>query len=216
MRKANIPEIINTLQNVSLPNADVTGKVATLKNRYDEPWRYYHNFEHPQEMFSIFLDNRSAMQHLGAVAWAIMYHDAIYDPTAEHGRNEELSALLAERELPGLVDDDTLSRTVHYIRETVSHSDNPSDSDLNLFMDIDLAILGSETSRYRRYAADVRREYAHVPDDLYTAGRIHVLQSLASSAISGGIYRTDMLASKYQAAAQANINGEIARLSASL
>ena len=34
----------------------------------------------------------------------------------------------------------------------------------HVLSDADLAILGASAERYAEYAADVRREYAHVPD----------------------------------------------------
>jgi predicted metal-dependent HD superfamily phosphohydrolase len=209
MEKASTKQIIDVLRSVSLDDADVENKVLALKSRYDEPWRHYHNFEHPLEMFAILLDNRSVVQNLGAVAWAVMYHDAIYDPTAQHGRNEELSAQLAEHELSGVVDSRVLDVTAHYIRETVGHTADANDSDLDLFMDIDLAILGSSPDRYKRYATDVRREYAHVADNIYAAGRTQVLRSLAGGALGGQIYRTEKLASVCQTQAKKNTEEEI-------
>ena len=53
----------------------------------------------------------------------------------------------------------------------------PADDDANgcVLSDADLAILAATPERYAEYAADVRREYAHVPDDLFRAGRAAVL-----------------------------------------
>lgn len=189
--------------------ADIPEQVALLRNRYDEPWRHYHNFEHPREMFETLLDHQGLVANMGTVAWAIMYHDAVYDPTATHGRNEELSARLAEHELPALTSATIASRVAHYTRETVHHTTGLEDSDLDFFMDIDLTILGSDPARYKRYTADVRKEYGHVPDNAYCLGRIAILESLANRVESQGLFKTHALAEIYEEQAQENITNEI-------
>ena len=47
-------------------------------------------------------------------------------------------------------------------------------------MRVDLSILAAEPSRYDAYAASIRKEYAHVPDDAYRAGRTEVLRRFAA------------------------------------
>ena len=49
--------------------------------------------------------------------------------------------------------------------------------DAPYLIDIDLAILGAEPADFDAYDAAIRKEYAHVPDDAYRAGRTRVLQS---------------------------------------
>ena len=43
---------------------------------------------------------------------------------------------------------------------------------------IDLSILGSDPQRYREYSEATREEYAHVPDELWRAGRGAVLRRM--------------------------------------
>jgi predicted metal-dependent HD superfamily phosphohydrolase len=63
------------------------------------------------------------------------------------------------------------------IRTTRRHEPDQGDSNGIVLADADLAILGSRPDRYRRYARDVRAEYAHVSDDEWRHGRAAVLQS---------------------------------------
>ena len=62
--------------------------------RYSEPWRHYHDETHISEM-GVQLhaaESEGVRIHDGAAACAfVLWHDAIYDPQAPHGRNETLS-----------------------------------------------------------------------------------------------------------------------------
>jgi predicted metal-dependent HD superfamily phosphohydrolase len=65
-------------------------------------------------------------------------------------------------------------------------------------------------AHYGRYAAAIRREYAHVPDEDYRAGRRRVLESfLARPSVFIGADR----AALWETSARANLVREIAQLS---
>ncbi|RYF29127.1 MAG: hypothetical protein EOO17_02560 [Chloroflexi bacterium] len=185
----------------------------SLKDRYDEPWRHYHNFEHPLELFDTIEQYRSQIQRPTVLGWVALYHDAVYEPTAPHGQNEERSAQLAEAMLPSVLDSNTVDTVAAYIRATADHKVSDSDEDLDFFLDADLAILGAPSDRYDRYAADVRAEYSHVPDSLYVPARITILNELATRAGAGGLYQIQGLKDKYELRAHDNISRETAHLS---
>ena len=107
-----------------------------------------------------------------AVELAAWFHDGVYD-----GRDgaEERSAQWALDALAGRPVAEEVARLV---RLTERHA--PADDDANgcVLSDADLAILAAAPERYAEYIADVRREYAHVPDDLFRAGRAAVLGDL--------------------------------------
>lgn len=54
--------------------------VADLERRYTEPHRYYHNLDHLHAMGQAYIDAMSGDIE-PTTALAILYHDAIYDPT---------------------------------------------------------------------------------------------------------------------------------------
>lgn len=211
MSITNMHEMISELSDITNEMA-VSDHILLLKNRYDEPWRHYHTFDHPREMFGVLLEHKDLVRDIGAIGWAIMYHDAVYDPRAEHGRNEELSAQLAEHELPNVAGQFYADQAALYTRATVGHMVDSKDSDLDFFLDIDLTILGSEPERYEKYAADVRREYSHVPTSAYQLGRIAILESLANRVEKRGLFRTPILTEIYEHQAQENIANEISKL----
>ena len=162
------------------PSYDVCVVEAELKARaaYAGPGRRYHDERHLDDC----LRQLGGIQGLSErderlLRWAILWHDAIYEPGLHD--NEERSAELAERELTGCgVDAEEVAEVGRLVRLTKSHRCDPGDRLGALLISIDLAILGGDPGRYRDYAADVRTEYAHVPDPLWQTGRAAVLARL--------------------------------------
>ena len=73
----------------------------------------------------------------------------------------------------------------------------------------DLAILAAEEKRYARYAADVRKEYAWIPEADYRKGRTEVLKSFLARS---QIYHTPVMFEEGEESARRNLRTEIGRL----
>lgn len=212
MAQATLEIVNNHLYRPDVSKDTVRDTVLSLKARYDEPQRHYHNFEHPLELFDILGAHIEVVQDPEVVGWAIMYHDAIYDPTAPGGTNEELSAQLAEQELPTTIGTTKAARVASFTRATAEHDIGENDPDLDFFLDADLVILGSSPERYRRYAADIRREYAHVPEEHYIPARIRILEGLVNRVEEAGLFRTQLFRGLYEERAQQNVAEEAEKL----
>lgn len=213
MATTDFETIKNELITTEFPDGvDALAEAAlnSLRRRYEEPWRYYHTFEHPRELFDVLHTYRDEVEDPSAVGWAFMYHDAVYDPTAERGLNEELSARLAERDF-GLMGLTALgAKVAHFTRATANHDVEESDNDLRFFLDADLAILGTRPRRYDRYALDIRKEYKESvrQDRDYCLGRIAVLGGLATRVEGKRVYQTELFRAHCEAQAQENIARE--------
>jgi predicted metal-dependent HD superfamily phosphohydrolase len=172
-----------------------------LLERWAEPHRRYHNTAHLAALLSI-VDEQIGAAAVKLAAW---YHDAIYDPTRSD--NEELSAELAREQLGQLGVES--AEVVRLVLLTKSHV--PRDDDVNgkLLCDADLAILASTVDGYRRYAASIRDEYAHVPDDAFAPGRAAVLEHLLALPV---LFHTPQLRDRWEAAARANVEAELRSL----
>lgn len=195
-----------------------------LLDRYDEAHRGYHNARHLSEVLqAIDLlsphddghrpgdgDHRPADGgDVSAVVLAAFWHDAVYDP--RRGDNEEQSALLAgsvlrRLDLPEL----TVRQVVALVRLTATHDPSPGDQDGAVLCDADLAILAAGPVRYRDYVAGVRREYGHLDDATFAAGRADVLRSLLAHP---ALYRTAEGHRRWEIAARANLRAELASAS---
>ena len=77
-------------------------------------------------------------------------------------------------------------------------------------MDIDLAILGADPARFAQYEAQVREEYAWVPDSVYRQKRAAILQQfLGRDRIYGTVA---MQKERLEDAARRNLVGSIKAL----
>jgi predicted metal-dependent HD superfamily phosphohydrolase len=176
-----------------------------LVTRYSEPARHYHTLEHLAEMFRVAGRLSPDVRNFTDVQLAIWFHDAIYDPTRSD--NEAMSAELAETQLDLLrVPDAQRDRVTDLILAT-QHETEPTTPDAQVLLDADLAILGAAGARYDRYAHDIRREYAHVPEEDYRRGRTAVLRKFLARKT---IYHTSRMLAAGEATARANIEREIA------
>jgi predicted metal-dependent HD superfamily phosphohydrolase len=173
---------------------------------YSADGRHYHNLTHIQDCLAA-LDGVAG---LGArdreiLTAAIWWHDVIYDPTRPD--NEELSARLAEQNVAAALREEV----GRLIRLTQSHRVEPGDRLGAVMVSIDLGILGAEEAAYDAYAAAIRKEYAHVPDSAYRAGRTIVLERFAAQP---AIYPDKAFAERLEGPARANIRRELQSLRA--
>lgn len=185
-----------------------------LKARYGEPQRHYHTWDHIGALKRHYDDLSAHWRRPVPVLWALYWHDAIYDPTASD--NEELSAQLLEAEGSSVLAEDDLALGAQIIRATAKHEipgglDPDDENDVALFLDIDLSILGAAAPVFDQYEADVRAEYAFVPDEAFRAGRLRILKSFSDRET---IYFTAEGRQRWDQQARANLGRSIAQLSA--
>jgi predicted metal-dependent HD superfamily phosphohydrolase len=185
---------------------------ADLASAYQAPGRHYHDLRHIEALLAYAAACSELFADRDAVEAAIWFHDAVYD-TRRHD-NEEMSAVLAETRLAGTAEAGRIARIAAMIRATAGHLcpdfENPAHrSDCALFLDMDLAILGSPAAEFDAYDAAVRREYAWVPEPQWRHGRRTVLEGfLAREAI----YASARFRASHEAPARRNLARALARL----
>jgi predicted metal-dependent HD superfamily phosphohydrolase len=176
-----------------------------LLARWAEPHRHYHTTGHLGVVLSVIDEHAGQAADADAVRLAAWYHDAVYDP--KRVDNEEASAVLAEAELPALgVDPARVAEVARLVRLTASHDPAPGDRNGELLTDADLCVLASPPEIYQAYTAAVRREYAHVPDPLFAAGRAAVLDNLLSLPF---LFHIPVLRDRWEDVARANLTREL-------
>jgi predicted metal-dependent HD superfamily phosphohydrolase len=186
-----------------LPDAPELGH--DLIDRWSQPHRHYHTLDHLAAVLAVIDRYAEVAANPDDVRLAAWFHDAVYDPTAAD--NEERSAALAEIELGKL--GRPSADVARLVLLTAGHRVDDGDSDGALLADADLAILAAGPDVYDRYAADVRREYAHVPDELFRVGRATVLRGLAALPT---LYRIVPPREHWERAARANLERELRSL----
>jgi predicted metal-dependent HD superfamily phosphohydrolase len=176
---------------------------------YEEPHRKYHGVQHLAECIALFAKHRDLAGDPGEVEMALWFHDAIYD--LKGGDNEARSAQWAERELAGAgVDTKHLQAISAHVLAT-RHDAVAQDRDQKLMVDIDLAILGSDTQRFAEYEAQVAAEYSWVPEAIFRSKRCAILHAFLQRTT---IYQTQPLRELFERRARENLSASIARLTA--
>ncbi len=172
---------------------------------YTQPDRHYHNLQHIHHVLTILDRFPHRLQDPMSVALAAWFHDFVYDSRSID--NEIQSAKLAGELLQDIgLSSETIDRTQQLILATQGHQTNIRDNDLCIFLDADLAILGTNPERYQIYARSIRHEYSWVSAELYREGRSRVLESFLQRQ---RLYHTELLFDELEARARLNIQTEI-------
>lgn len=146
---------------------DTIDKVIDL---YSQENREYHNLGHILyclQQLEAYKDRDDFLQ-----LWlALLLHDIFYD--TEYGKNEEDSGAFAQYVSENLELDigDDVDRL---IVSTKKHDSKVEDE--ALICSIDMSILAAEADAYDEYSQAIRSEYSWVPEAIYVAERIKILQ----------------------------------------
>lgn len=207
----NLPDRWERLMERIGARGDRGGAYADLDRRYREPRRAYHTWAHVADCLAE-LDGVSDLAvRPEAVELALWFHDAVYDPGASD--NEERSAALLREAGARLgLDVDLAAAAAALVLATAHRAGpgrEPAGGDAALVRDIDLAILGAPPARFRAYEDAVRREYGHLTDAEWRAGRSAVLTMFLERP---RLYATDAFRDRREARARRNLAASLRRL----
>ncbi|KOX18103.1 metal-dependent phosphohydrolase [Nocardiopsis sp. NRRL B-16309] len=187
------------------PEAVAVG--TELLDRWSEPHRRYHTVAHLWETLTAAELLRGESRDPDAVRYALWFHDAVYE-----GRpleDEEESAALARRLLALMGAPAALVAEVpRLVLLTRTHRTEEGDADGAVVCDADLAVLAGTPDAYFTYAAAIRAEYGHVPDEAFRQGRLGVLRNLLAAP---HLYRTRHGREHWEARARSNLLAEVHR-----
>lgn len=160
-----------------------------LLDAWSAPSRHYHDATHLLSVLDAIDIMRLRAAEIGlplsdrelrAARLGAWFHDAVYEGVA--GDDERASAALAVERLGSLhVDASLVADVERLVLATIAHVVEAGDRAGEVLMDADLAVLARSEDGYARYTALVRRDYAHVPDELWQTGRASVLRGLLAS-----------------------------------
>jgi predicted metal-dependent HD superfamily phosphohydrolase len=175
-----------------------------IDQAYGSKKRHYHNLAHLAHLYGQLLEVKTLLKDWDGALFALFYHDVVYK--VHKTDNEEKSAELAVKRLRQLsVPLKIINKCEALILATKTHV-NSTDSDVNLFTDADLSILGADWEVYVDYAKKIRREYAVYPDLLYLPGRKKVLKHFLDME---RIFKTDFFFERYEKTARENLGREL-------
>jgi predicted metal-dependent HD superfamily phosphohydrolase len=176
---------------------------------YREPWRHYHTLQHLAECVEELEPILGLAAAPGEVEVALWFHDAVYQ--VDRHDNEAASALWAKQVLLDAGVGAPAAEHVHDLIMVTRHREPPATPDQGLLVDVDLSILAAPTERFDEYEQQVRREYAHIPEQLFKQGRRAIMVGFLERE---RIFYSDPFHLAHEAAARKNLRRSISRLGA--
>ena len=194
------------------PRSTLADAEACAREGYREPGREYHGETHLDDCLAQLRDVAGLSDRdRDLLRRAVIWHDAIYDP--KRFDNEERSAERAEQDLAAAgLDAGDRAEVARLILLTKGHCVDEGDRLGSILVSIDLSILGADPERYDRYAAAIREEYSHVPDEAYRAGRAAVLRHFLEAET---IFPDAEFRERLEARARSNLERELRALDSS-
>lgn len=175
-----------------------------VEKKYSAAGRHYHNLLHLDNLTKELIPVKEQFNNWDTIVFSIVYHDVIYNVLKQN--NEEKSADHAEKKLaliaaPAM----EVQKCKAIILATKSHQVS-DDSEVNLFTDADLSILGAPYAAYETYFKQIRKEYGIYPGLVYWPGRKKVLQHFLTMP---RIFKTGYFFEKYETQARKNLASEL-------
>ena len=181
--------------------------LTDLTAAYSQPHRRYHTFTHIEHCLGELNCAWDYAVHLEELRWALIFHDAVYDPHRDD--NEVCSADWACRVMEELCRPEEERARVRGLILATAHTSEPRTADEALLLDIDLSILGADEATFDEYDRSIRGEYEFVPETRYREARAEVLMSFLRRE---RIYRTSLYSERLESRARANLQRALARL----
>ncbi len=185
---------------VRLPRAQSESLAAKIISSFQENQRAYHSLRHINQC----LWELDTLQISGPdkliIELAIWYHDLVY--TAGNKNNEALSADRFESDLKDHLSQETRDKVKKMIIAS-AHVSLPTalDEATQLFLDIDMSILGLSLFEFLAYEYGVREEYKKIYSGRFFFRRKKFLKIL----LKKPIYLSGHFKKKYEQAAVGNI-----------
>lgn len=192
---------LDLCQRLGAKNAEVIW--GWLESAYSESHRYYHTLDHIahclDELYSL------ERKYPPEVELAIWFHDIVYDTLSSD--NEDKSAEIATNAVGIMQLPNGFIPIIQAMVLESKHSEHKHcTEETNIFIDIDLSILGQTPEVFAEYEKQIRQEYAWVPYVEYYTARINVLKKFLARPI---IYKSMEMRAKYEQQARDNIKNSI-------
>ena len=192
---------LDLCQRLGAKNAEVVW--GWLEAAYSESHRYYHTLNHIEHC----LDELCSLErkYPPEVELAIWFHDIVYDTLSSD--NEDKSAEIATNAVSLMQLPNGFVPIMRAMVLESKHSDHRyCTEETNIFIDIDLSILGQTPEVFAEYEQQIRQEYAWVPYIDYCTARINVLKKFLARPT---IYKSMEMRAKFEQQARDNIKNSI-------
>lgn len=182
-------------------------RFTELANRYSEPHRFYHTMAHIEHCLEEFAAVQGLVESKYTVELALWYHDIIYDTHKDDNESESAVFFSISNRL---FFHQGLAQRVRNMILASKHTGPSPDPDTQIFLDIDLSILGQRPLFFDRYEMNIRKEYRWVAREVFAKKRSEILQGFLKRP---SIYQSEFFRKKYEDQARDNLQRSIAQLS---
>jgi predicted metal-dependent HD superfamily phosphohydrolase len=171
---------------------------ADLYQRYEAPWRHFHNLGHIQDCLRRFDEVATLLADRDAVEFGLWFHDVVYDigATTNELRSAELFLNLTAG-APFMF----RHRVCDHILAT-RHLSTVYDSDRRFIVDIDLSGFGAPWEEFMHNGALLRNESSDVSDAKYHSGQVAFLSGLQKRR---HFFATEYFRSRFETTARENL-----------
>jgi predicted metal-dependent HD superfamily phosphohydrolase len=177
-------------------------ELSSIVMQYNRRHRHYHDLRHVYRLLKLCDDLEISDPY---IVLATFYHDVIYRPGSL--KNEEKSAAWARASLEkmGLVPD-RVGQVCNMILATSNHLIPQNDPQIQIFLDLDMSILGASRKEYQAYADGVRKEYPWLPGFVFRKNRRQFLEKVLAADF---IFHSEMFRERFEMPAKQNIEWEL-------
>lgn len=174
-----------------------------ITEHYTNSNRHYHNLKHIENLITQIGPLSISEDHKLILINVAVFHDVIYK--AGRKDNEHKSAEFAGYWLPKLNLGAFETQLIcDIIRATNTHQS--SDFLTQLFLDIDLSILGVNEEDYYEYTVHIQKEHFQIPKCLYSIGRKRFLKKMLAREV---IFATPVYYDHFENKARKNLENEL-------
>ncbi len=177
---------------------------ASLVEAYSEKHRYYHNNSHIEAVLKHLESTYTLADQPTEIEAALWFHDAIYKPFSSTNELDSANWAAIFLTKNGCVQ--TLVDRVHSLIMATLHTNSTNSRDEKLVVDIDLSILGCNSSVYEEFEKNVRKEYKWIPGFIYRKKRKEILNTFLNKE---RIYFHDHFHERLEEQARRNIRNTI-------
>jgi predicted metal-dependent HD superfamily phosphohydrolase len=191
------------LQRYNADETFIAKQWLQLEKAYTGRKRYYHNLQHLTTMLEVLTNVKHQVEDWDCLLFSLFYHDVVYNVLKQDNEAKSAEEALKLMTIIGCSEQQQLLCKAQ-ILATKTHTIS-NNTDINLFTDADLCILGMPTNIYSDYCKAIRKEYGIYPDFMYQPGRQKVVAHFLAMP---RIYKTDYFFEEFEEQARKNLQRE--------
>ncbi|KAF6217360.1 hypothetical protein GE061_001714 [Apolygus lucorum] len=181
------------------------------------PSRKCHNFDYLAQKFALYQTVKHLVRNGRAIEFALFFSYIEYGPMSANAHETNIQHFKQFASECGISLEDELVKDTLVLLEcnsscmTDEHTKEGAfgNEDKHYFLDLDMAVLGSDPDTYNQYWQNEKEENDIIPEAMYNSFRAKVLKTFLQIP---NIYATKEFRDKYEENARANLQRDVSNL----